>query len=300
MNKYSIMNKIKVILKNNTMVYNIYCGVFNTIFKILKIWIKPQDNIILMNSFGGKKYDDSPRVIFEYMKTQEKYKKYFEITKHVSYDLWEMNEGVHLYSLSSIISGLGCMKKIYETIDNKQENLRLKQEKRNKIALKLNKYIQLLKDYIEDNLIDKNTKTLKRNLKDNNMDISVIGAVYPFNVFNPNEKVIKNTVDKINMTLRTHTSGYLRFEYDNYMGGNNPWIITTLWMALYYIKINDLDNAKKCFSFVVNTSLRHGFLAEQVNNDDKNFKWVIGLGWSHAMFIIVLNELLKANEEKNN
>ena len=231
---------------------------------------------------------------------QEKYKKYFEITKHVSYDLWEMNEGVHLYSLSSIISGLGCMKKIYETIDNKQENLRLKQEKRNKIALKLNKYIQLLKDYIEDNLIDKNTKTLKRNLKDNNMDISVIGSVYPFNVFNPNEKVIKNTVDKINMTLRTHTSGYLRFEYDNYMGGNNPWIITTLWMALYYIKINDLDNAKKCFSFVVNTSLRHGFLAEQVNNDDKNFKWVIGLGWSHAMFIIVLNELLKANEEKNN
>ena len=231
---------------------------------------------------------------------QEKYKKYFEITKHVSYDLWEMNEGVHLYSLSSIISGLECMKKIYETIDNKQENLRLKQEKRNKIALKLNKYIQLLKDYIEDNLIDKNTKTLKRNLKDNNIDISVIGAVYPFNVFNPNEKVIKNTVDKINMTLRTHTSGYLRFEYDNYMGGNNPWIITTLWMALYYIKINDLDNAKKCFSFVVNTSLRHGFLAEQVNNDDKNFKWVIGLGWSHAMFIIVLNELLKANEEKNN
>ena len=231
---------------------------------------------------------------------QEKYKKYFEITKHVSYDLWEMNEGVHLYSLSSIISGLECMKKIYETIDNKQENLRLKQEKRNKIALKLNKYIQLLKDYIEDNLIDKNTKTLKRNLKDNNMDISVIGAVYPFNVFNPNEKVIKNTVDKINMTLRTHTSGYLRFEYDNYMGGNNPWIITTLWMALYYIKINDLDNAKKCFSFVVNTSLKHGFLAEQVNNEDKNFKWVIGLGWSHAMFIIVLNELLKANEEKNN
>ena len=231
---------------------------------------------------------------------QEKYKKYFEITKHISYDLWEMNEGVHLYSLSSIISGLECMKKIYETIDNKQENLRLKQEKRNKIALKLNKYIQLLKDYIEDNLIDKNTKTLKRNLKDNNMDISVIGAVYPFNVFNPNEKVIKNTVDKINMTLRTHTSGYLRFEYDNYMGGNNPWIITTLWMALYYIKINDLDNAKKCFSFVVNTSLKHGFLAEQVNNEDKNFKWVIGLGWSHAMFIIVLNELLKANEEKNN
>lgn len=70
------MNKLKIILKSNNFIYSIYCYIFNSFFKILKIWIKPQDNIILMNSFGGKKYDDSPRVIFEYMKTQEKYKKY--------------------------------------------------------------------------------------------------------------------------------------------------------------------------------------------------------------------------------
>lgn len=69
-------NKIASILKNNRIVYSIYSSVFNIIFKFLKIFIKTQNNIILINSFGGKKYDDSPRVIFEYIITQKKYEKY--------------------------------------------------------------------------------------------------------------------------------------------------------------------------------------------------------------------------------
>ena len=71
-----VKNKITNILKQKIFIYNIYTYVFNFIFKILKIFIKVHDDIILINSFGGKKYDDSPKVIFEYMKTQEKYKKY--------------------------------------------------------------------------------------------------------------------------------------------------------------------------------------------------------------------------------
>lgn len=230
---------------------------------------------------------------------KEKYKKSFEAHKQVSYDLWEMNEGVHLYSLSSIIASFESMKKIYEALDNKDEkNARLKKEKRNNLVIKLNKYIVMLKDFIKTNLIDKDLKILKRNLTDNNMDISVIGAVYPFDVFDTDEKVVRNTVDKINMTLRTYTNGYLRFESDNYMGGNNPWVITTLWMALYYIKSGDIKSAEECFKYVVNTASKHGFLAEQVNNEDPNFKWVVGLGWSHAMFIIVLDELIKSLDKK--
>lgn len=229
----------------------------------------------------------------------EKYKKIFEIHKQVSYDLWEMNEGVHLYSISSIIAGFESMKKIYELLEIKDDNSRLKKEKRNNIIIKLNKYIVLLKEYIKTNFIDSDLKILKRNLKDSNMDISVIGSVYPFDIFNANEKVIKNTVDKINMTLRTYTGGYLRFENDNYMGGNNPWIITTLWMALYYIQAGNIDLAEECFKFVVNNSSDYGFLSEQVNNEDKDFKWVIGLGWSHAMFIIVLEELVKAKNKNS-
>ena len=253
-----------------------------------------------------KMCEDATKFLFKYVENilnieeedfvkkelDKKYKNKFEVHKQLSYDLWEMNEGIHLYSISSIISAFECMKKIYEVLDNEGESSRLKIEKRDKLISKLSKYSALLKSYIDDNLIEKNSFTFKRNTKDFNMDISVMGAVYPFGIFNVDDKVVKNTVDKINMTLRTYTSGYLRFEGDNYMGGGNPWIITTLWMAMYYIKCGDFDEALKCFKFVVDTSCEHGFLAEQVSNQDKNFKWVVGLGWSHAMFMIVLNELM--------
>ena len=68
--------KIKNLLKNNRKIYNIYTFIFNLLLGFLKLFIEVDEHVILINSFGGKKYDDSPRVIFEYMKSQEKYKKY--------------------------------------------------------------------------------------------------------------------------------------------------------------------------------------------------------------------------------
>ena len=51
------------------------------------------------------------------------------------------------------------------------------------------------------------------------------------------------------------------------------------------------EKAKECFDFVVKTAGKHYFLGEQVNNETLKPNWVIGLGWSHAMFIIVLEKL---------
>ena len=127
------------------------------------------------------------------------------------------------------------------------------------------------------------------------MDISILGVVVPFKMFSPKEKKILNTVERINMSLRTYTGSYKRFEDDNYMNGN-PWVIATLWMALYYIEIEKYNDAKKCLDFVIKTSTIHGFLAEQVDNNTMKPNWVIGLGWSHAMFVIVIDKLHKAGK----
>lgn len=225
----------------------------------------------------------------------EKYKKAFDPAKHISYDLWEMNEGVHLYSLSAIIAGYQSMKNIYSALHNDGEkNARLKFEKRNKQIMKLDKYIDLLQVFINENLIDNKQKILKRNLSDKCVDISVMGAVYPFNIFAVDDKVIKNTVSKINMTLKTYKDGYLRFEGDDYMNGDRPWVITTLWMALYYLKAGNKAQAEKCFKFVVENASDYGFLPEQVCNKKSDYDWVVGLGWSHAMFVIALDKLLKS------
>ena len=93
------------------------------------------------------------------------------------------------------------------------------------------------------------------------------------------------------MTLRTYTGGYLRYEGDNYAGGN-PWVIASLWLAQYYIEIGQKKKAKEHFDFVVKTASEHGYLAEQIDNQTLKPAWVIGLGWSHAMFINILQQLV--------
>ena len=226
-------------------------------------------------------------------KIKESGKETDKIYKHVSYDLWEMEEGIHLYSLASIYAAFNSMIEIYDILKAKFENNRLKLEQISKNTQKMNDEINNIKKYIEKNMCDENTKILHRNNKDGKMDISIIGTVYPFNLFTPKEKKILNTVEKINLTLRTYTGGYLRFEQDSYMGGKNPWVISTLWMALYYQKAGNTKMARECFNFVTKSATSLGFLAEQVDNSTMQPSWIIGLGWSHAMYIITLEEMLK-------
>lgn len=213
-----------------------------------------------------------------------------EQPEKISYDLWEMHEGISLYSLASIFASFEVMIKANELMLPEFTNNRLKQnELKNQNILLEEKLIQL-KEYMVNNFYDENNKNYVRNLEDRRLDVSIIGTVVPFNVFSPKEKKIENTVERINMTLRTYTGGYLRFESDNYTQ-DRPWVITTLWMALYYLEIGKRKEAKECFDYVVRTQNQHGFLAEQINNEKMEPDWVIGLGWSHAMFVLVLDKM---------
>ena len=213
---------------------------------------------------------------------------------HVSYDLWEMCEGVHMYSLASIYSAFSSILKMYDILGkdvSEFENNRLKQEKVEKSKKEIERMQLEIKKYINKYLYDEDKKSYVRNPEDKKMDISIIGAVTPFEVFKPKEKKIQNTVERINLSLRTYTGGYQRFENDNYMNGN-PWPISNLWMTLYYLETGEKKKAKETFDFVIKTAGKHYFLGEQVDNETLKPNWVIGLGWSHAMFIIVLEKYM--------
>lgn len=217
---------------------------------------------------------------------------------HVSYDLWEMHEGTSLYSLASIFSAFQCMIKIYNHIYEEEEKERqkiktpnrLKQEAIIKEKNKIEKYSEKIKKYILENFYDEQKKTFVRNLEDKQLDISILGAIVPFQLFTAKEKKVQNTVENIDLTLRTYTGGYKRFEQDHYRNGN-PWTIATLWRALYYIEIKQYQKAKQCLDFVIQSASEHGYIAEQVDNQTMKPAWVIGLGWAHAMFIIVLDKM---------
>ena len=210
----------------------------------------------------------------------------------VSYDLWEMHEGISLYSIASIFAAFNSMIKIYEELKEEFIKNRVKQENVNKEKELLREMNVKIKEYILKNFYDETKKSFVRNLEDKQSDISILGTVIPFEVFTAKEKKIINTVERINMTLRTYTGGYLRFEGDEYTKGR-PWVIATLWMAHYYIDIGEEAKAKECFDYVIKTSTEHGLLAEQIDNETMKPAWVLGLGWSHAKFIIILDKMIK-------
>ena len=211
----------------------------------------------------------------------------------LSYDIWEEHEGISIYSIAAIFGGFNAMLKLDEFAKTLFENNRLKIEAINKRDKELSNVIVQIKEYILRKFYDTDKKTFVRNIEDKKMDMSILGVVVPFEVFTPKEKNILNTIEKIDMTLRTYTGGYLRYEGDTYNGGKSPWILTNLWMALYYIELKDYKKAKENFDFVTKTATEHGFLGEQVNNETMKPDWVIGLAWSHAMYILVLENLKK-------
>lgn len=213
----------------------------------------------------------------------------------LSYDIWEENEGVHFYSLISILAAFDSILKIYGVLGKNIsdfENNRLKEEKINKNKNEIGILQIELKKYIEEKMYDDNRKSYVKSLNDRRIDISLLGSVVPFKVFSSKEKKISNTIENINMNLRTYTGGYLRYENDHYRNGS-PWVISNLWMTLYYLEIGEKKKAKETFDFVLKTVGKHGFLGEQIDNSTLKPNWVIGLGWSHAMFIIVLEKLSK-------
>ena len=228
----------------------------------------------------------------------ERYVKDLFEEKHkyqLSYDLWEECESVHFYSLCAIYSAFESMLEIYKTLGkdvSNFENNRLKDEKISKSKVEVEKLRTILKNYIDEKMYDDEKKCYVRNKKDNRMDISILGAVVPFKVFTPKEKKIENTIERINMSLRTYTGGYRRYEDDNYMNGN-PWPIANCWMTLYYLERGEKRKAKETFDFVIKTAGMHSLLGEQVDNDTLRPNWVLGLGWSHAMYIIVLEKMIK-------
>ena len=198
-------------------------------------------------SIFTKADDNKQDVVKEEIEEETRQRLGMEHKYHVSYDLWEMHEGIHLYSLASIYAAFENMINIYNALGkdvSEFENNRLKEEKINKTKKRLEKLQLGIKEYINNNLYDKDSNSYLRNTEDKKMDISMIGAVTPFNIFKPKEKKIVNTVEKINLTLRTYTGGYQRFEQDHYMNGN-PWPIANLWMTLYYLETGEKRKAKE-------------------------------------------------------
>lgn len=65
--------RLEYILKHNLFIQNVYKVIFSNFFRIMGFFIKTDEKLVLLNSFGGRKYNDSPKVLFEYMVNDPQY-----------------------------------------------------------------------------------------------------------------------------------------------------------------------------------------------------------------------------------
>ncbi len=59
------MKKLSYLLKSSQFLYILFFYVMSGVLKFIGLFIRTDDKLILFNSYGGKKFDDSPRAIYE-------------------------------------------------------------------------------------------------------------------------------------------------------------------------------------------------------------------------------------------
>lgn len=69
-------SKIINIVKYNKIIYNLYFSIFSMLINVIKLFVKPDKNLILFNSFAGRKFDDSPKELFEAIKNDSRFSHY--------------------------------------------------------------------------------------------------------------------------------------------------------------------------------------------------------------------------------
>ncbi len=68
--------RVIFILKHNSALQKLYCVIMSFLFRIIGAFYKTDDNLVLFVSFMGMGFNDSPKAIYDYMKSHPEYKKY--------------------------------------------------------------------------------------------------------------------------------------------------------------------------------------------------------------------------------
>ena len=106
-----------------------------------------------------------------------------------------------------------------------------------------------------------------------------------------------------------NTKGYMRYEDDKYYHMSdaatpNPWVVTTMWMAQYYIKAakteKDLKKAYELLEWTTMHATKGGVLAEQMHPTTGEHLSTAPLVWSHAEFVLSVNDYLERYAEFKN
>ena len=222
-----------------------------------------------------------------------------------SYDLWEEKFGISTYTSSCVYGALIAASNFANTLGKEEP------------ARTYSAVAQRMRTGIMDHLYDEKkhmfikqivTKEGEDPVIDSTVDVSsFFGPIY-FGVIEPDDVRVRKALQVVEDTLRVHTqeTGYVRYEDDNYYtlqdtGTPNPWIITTLWMAQYKIRVAEtmdgLEEAGEILEWVANQASQSGMLAEQMHPITGEHLSTAPLIWSHAELVTTALDYVAKHKE---
>lgn len=89
MKHLDLINKIVY----NPKFYSLYFHLGSFALSILKLFVRPDDNLVLFVSFGGRRFDDSPKAIYDSMILDDRFKEYRLIWAFLSPEDYSLNRG---------------------------------------------------------------------------------------------------------------------------------------------------------------------------------------------------------------
>lgn len=227
-----------------------------------------------------------------------------------SYDLWEERYALHTYTVATVIAGLRAAANF--AILFLDYSLA---EKYNSIA---NDMTVEINNHLYDNKLKRFARSGSRKdgayKLDKVIDISLL-SLATFGVLDHKDPRMIETVNAVReqLWLKTPVEGCARYEGDLYQRADdgpddipgNPWFISTLWLAEFYI--DDAENQQQLqavlpyIEWCGKNALPSGVLAEQVHPLNGSPLCVSPLTWSHSAYVwTVLKYMDKEKALKNN
>lgn len=223
-----------------------------------------------------------------------------------SWDLWEERHGIHVYTVAAVYDGLVSAANFAKLFGEHERAARY-QEAAAEIKTAARQYLWHEGERRFLRMI--NISPEGGVTPDMTMDCSVAG-LFKTGMFAPTSDEITSTMEAYQQRLKINTSvgGMARYENDYYnqvthdlsQAPGNPWFISALWVAQYYIgratTLDELAEAKPWLRWTEAHALESGVLAEQIDPLTGAPLSVSPLTWSHAEYIATTRWYVKKYE----
>ena len=221
-----------------------------------------------------------------------------------SVDLWEQTDGQHSYTAAATYGGLAAAAAMARRHEPGLEPGYREAAERVRRAIEEHLWSEEHGRYLRsrwvgrsDDLGEEPPAVFDRPLRyptravrsvdreDARVDSSLLGLAWPFRAVDPSSPRMRATIEAVERHLRGADGGVLRHEDDDYAGGTNPWLISTLWLGLAERQAGDPGGLRESLEYALTRQTSLGLLPEQVTPDGDP-AWVVPLAWSHAMLLL--------------